>query len=165
MITAPSRSRSIRAPTNPPQYELFYARQSTVLRGDALAPVSIDVEYLHIGGTVALDEAQAREALPCGRSRDHAPSARILFAVTKIRTFRYPLALGLRVPPELPFLAAASRDAAFSRPGSTRIVRFFLPLGSERCPLPGAGGGVPRSSSSTFSAGAAYAFLTQLCVR
>jgi len=40
------------------QYELFYGRQSTVLRGDALAPVSIDVEYLHIGGTVALDEAQ-----------------------------------------------------------------------------------------------------------
>ena len=42
------------------QYELFYGRQSTVLRGDALAPVSIDVEYLHIGGTVALDEEAQR---------------------------------------------------------------------------------------------------------
>ncbi len=38
------------------QYELFYGRQSTALRADALAPASIDVEYLHIGGTVSLDE-------------------------------------------------------------------------------------------------------------
>src|SRR5436190_22265590 len=38
------------------QYELFYGRQSTALREDALAPASIDVEYLHIGGTVSLDE-------------------------------------------------------------------------------------------------------------
>ncbi len=38
------------------QYELFYGRQSTALREDALAPTRIAVEYLHIGGTVALDE-------------------------------------------------------------------------------------------------------------
>ena len=39
------------------QYELFYGRQSTVLRGGALAPTGIRIEYLQIGGTVAADEA------------------------------------------------------------------------------------------------------------
>lgn len=36
------------------QYELFYGRQSTVLSGAALAPATIKVEYLHLGGTVPL---------------------------------------------------------------------------------------------------------------
>jgi len=42
---------------NGTQYELFYGRQSTVMRGDAsFAPTSVDVEYLHVGGTAPLDE-------------------------------------------------------------------------------------------------------------
>lgn len=36
------------------QYELFYSRQSTDLRGDGTLLGSIVVEYLHIGGTVDL---------------------------------------------------------------------------------------------------------------
>jgi hypothetical protein len=39
------------------QYELFYGRESSVLRGDAtFAPARITVEYLHLGGTVLLDD-------------------------------------------------------------------------------------------------------------
>ena len=38
------------------QYELFYGRQSTALRGVGFGPASIDVEYLHFGGTVAFEE-------------------------------------------------------------------------------------------------------------
>jgi len=41
---------------NGTQYELFYGRQSTVMRGDAtFAPTSVAVEYLHLGGTAPLD--------------------------------------------------------------------------------------------------------------
>jgi opacity protein-like surface antigen len=40
------------------QYELSYSRQSTTLRGDStFAPVGVTVEYLHIGGTVVLDDS------------------------------------------------------------------------------------------------------------
>jgi len=38
------------------QYELFYDRQSTELTGDSLVRTSVKVEYLHIGGLVALAE-------------------------------------------------------------------------------------------------------------
>jgi len=42
---------------NGTQYELFYGRQSTVMRGGAsFAPTNVDVEYLHVGGTAPLDE-------------------------------------------------------------------------------------------------------------
>jgi opacity protein-like surface antigen len=37
------------------QYELFYGRQSTALSTVAFVPSGVRVEYLHIGGTVALD--------------------------------------------------------------------------------------------------------------
>ena len=38
------------------QYELFYGRQSTSLERDpALGKLDIDVEYLHLGGTIAME--------------------------------------------------------------------------------------------------------------
>jgi opacity protein-like surface antigen len=79
------------------QYELFYGRQSTVLRGAALAPVSIEVEYLHIGGTVALDEAQrVRPYLAGGLGITRfSPDPALGHEDTR---FSVSLALGLRVP-------------------------------------------------------------------
>src|SRR5262249_31738416 len=39
------------------QYELFYGRQSTVMRGGSgFAQTKIDIDYLHIGGTAILDD-------------------------------------------------------------------------------------------------------------
>jgi opacity protein-like surface antigen len=38
------------------QYELFYSRQSTTLRGDGVASIGTVIEYLQFGGTVALDD-------------------------------------------------------------------------------------------------------------
>jgi opacity protein-like surface antigen len=39
------------------QYELFYSREATDLRGDNAAPVAdLTVEYLHVGGTLLLDD-------------------------------------------------------------------------------------------------------------
>jgi opacity protein-like surface antigen len=40
------------------QYELFYGRQATTLNGGSFAPTRVKVEYLHVGGTVALSEEQ-----------------------------------------------------------------------------------------------------------
>ena len=40
------------------QYELFYSRQSTTISGQSLAPSDMTVEYLHIGGTVLLENSQ-----------------------------------------------------------------------------------------------------------
>ncbi len=41
------------------QYELFYSRESTSLRGAGFAPVGTVIEYLQLGGTVALDYMNA----------------------------------------------------------------------------------------------------------
>ncbi len=45
----------LRAPEDT-QYEVFYSRESTSLRGNGFVPVGTIVEYLHLGGTVGLDE-------------------------------------------------------------------------------------------------------------
>jgi opacity protein-like surface antigen len=42
------------------QYEFFYSRQSSVLSGSGFAPVDTTIQYLHIGGTVMLDQSQPR---------------------------------------------------------------------------------------------------------
>ena len=79
------------------QYELFYGRQSTVLRANALAPASIDVEYLHIGGTVALDEAQRVKPYLAGGLgiTRFSPDPALGHEDTR---FSVSLALGVRVP-------------------------------------------------------------------
>ena len=42
------------------QYELFYSREATDLRGNASVPrTNVTVEYLHLGGTLLLDEEPA----------------------------------------------------------------------------------------------------------
>ena len=79
------------------QYELFYGRQPTVLRGDALAPVSMDVEYLHIGGAVALDEPQRVKPYLAGGLgiTRFSPDPALGHEDTRLSLS---LALGLRVP-------------------------------------------------------------------
>ncbi len=79
------------------QYELFYSRQPTVLKGFGLAPLNVTVEYLHIGGTIPLDEAsRARPYLAGGlgvtRFSPDDPAA------SQDTVFSMSLALGLRAP-------------------------------------------------------------------
>jgi outer membrane protein with beta-barrel domain len=40
------------------QYELFYSRQSTTISGQSLAPSDMTIEYLHVGGTLLLENSQ-----------------------------------------------------------------------------------------------------------
>jgi hypothetical protein len=79
------------------QYELFYSRQPTVLKGNGFAPLDVVVEYLHIGGTIPLDDSpRARPYLAGGlgvtRFSPDDPAAR------QDTVFSISLALGLRAP-------------------------------------------------------------------
>ena len=79
------------------QYELFYSRQPTVLKGYGLAPLNVVVEYLHIGGTIPLDDTtRARPYLAGGLgvsrfSPDNSDGR-------EDTVFSMSLALGLRAP-------------------------------------------------------------------
>lgn len=136
------------------QYELFYARQSTVLRADALAPASIDVEYLHIGGTVALDEAQrVRPYLAGGLGVTRfSPDPALGHEDTR---FSVSLALGLRVPVS-PHFSLRLEARGFLTPVNTDSALFC------RSDQSGALCRVRVRGSSflqaDFLAGAAYAF-------
>ena len=79
------------------QYELFYGRQSTALRAAAAAPAGIDVEYLHIGGTVALDERQRLNSYLAGGLgiTRFSPDPTLGHEDTR---FSVSLALGVRLP-------------------------------------------------------------------
>ena len=80
------------------QYEFFYSRQDTLLSGSTLAPSGMKVEYLHIGGTVTLDESNPRirpylaGGLGATLLVPDAPGSR------QDTAFSMSLALGLRVP-------------------------------------------------------------------
>jgi opacity protein-like surface antigen len=79
------------------QYELFYGRQSTVLRGDGFSSLSVAVEYLHIGGTVTLDDSSRVKPYLAGglgvsRLSPDSPGAE------NDTRFSLSLALGLRMP-------------------------------------------------------------------
>lgn len=86
------------------QYEFFYSRQDTSLSGSTLAPTGLKVEYLHIGGTVTLDESQPHlqpylaGGLGAALLVPDAPGSR------QDTAFSMSLALGLRVPLSRHFL-------------------------------------------------------------
>jgi opacity protein-like surface antigen len=79
------------------QYELFYGRQATSLRGNGFTPVDLTVEYLQIGGTAEFDEDQRVKpyiAGGLGVARLSPDSA----VGQETTNFSLSLALGLRVP-------------------------------------------------------------------
>jgi hypothetical protein len=79
------------------QYELFYGRQSSTLSGNGFVPTSVKVEYLHIGGLVALDESARLKPYfggGLGVTRLSPDSAQ----GSDDTRFSISLALGLRVP-------------------------------------------------------------------
>ncbi len=79
------------------QYELYYSREPTVLKSYGQAPINVVVEYLHIGGTIPLDEStRARPYLAGGLGVSRfTPDS---FAGSQDTVFSMSLALGLRAP-------------------------------------------------------------------
>jgi len=89
------------------RYELFYGRQSSVLRsGTTFAPTGIKVEYLHLGGTYVLnDEYPVKPYLGGGLGITRfSPDPAFGHENTR---FSGSLALGLRVPFNRHFLLRA----------------------------------------------------------
>jgi opacity protein-like surface antigen len=79
------------------QYELFYGRQSSTLSGTGFVPTGVKVEYLHIGGLVALDETEHLKPYfggGLGITRLSPDSAQ----GSDDTRFSISLALGLRIP-------------------------------------------------------------------
>lgn len=79
------------------EYELFYSRESTVMRADAtVTAADVTVEYLHIGGTLLLDEAPRVKPYllgGLGATRFSPPVPGLVDT-----RFSASLGLGLRVP-------------------------------------------------------------------
>jgi hypothetical protein len=86
------------------QYEFFYSRQATSLSGSNFAPTGLKIEYLHIGGTVTLDQSQPRVqpylagGLGATLLVPDTPGSR------QDTAFSMSLALGLRIPLSRHFL-------------------------------------------------------------
>jgi opacity protein-like surface antigen len=136
------------------QYELFYGRQSTVLRGDALVPVGVYVEYLHIGGTVALDEAQRINPYLAGGLgiTRFSPDSALAHEDTR---FSVSLALGLRVPVS-PHFSLRIEGRGFLTPVNTDSALFCRSDQSGAlCQVRVRGSSFIQAD---FLAGAAYAF-------
>jgi opacity protein-like surface antigen len=79
------------------EYELFYSRQSTALRGNGFVPVDTVVEYLHIGGTLALADERWMEPYVGGGLGVTRLSPGLAPGSSDTR-FSVSLALGLRAP-------------------------------------------------------------------
>ncbi len=136
------------------QYELLYARQSTVLRGAGFAATGVDVEYLQLGGTALLgDGVHLRPYILAGVGVTRlSPGPAIAHEDTR---FSGSLGLGVRVP--------ISRHLSLRLEG-----RGFLTLlnanGAIFCRSDQSGGlCLVRARGSSmfqfdFLAGAAYAF-------
>lgn len=79
------------------QYELFYSRQSTSLRGAGVGSIGTVVEYLQIGGTVLLDDAD-RVKPYFGGGLGVARLSPALVVGREDTRFALSLSLGLRAP-------------------------------------------------------------------
>ena len=79
------------------EYEFFYSRQSTALHGNGFVPVDTVVEYLHIGGTLALADEGRMEPYVGGGLGVTRLSPGLAPGSSDTR-FSVSLALGLRAP-------------------------------------------------------------------
>jgi len=79
------------------QYELFYGRESTALSGTDFPRTSIKVEYLHVGGTVPLEETAHLKPYFGGGLGVTRLSPDPAAGVDETR-FSISLSVGLRVP-------------------------------------------------------------------
>ena len=79
------------------QYEVYYSRESTTLRAEsAFAPMGVTVEYLHVGGTLVLDDSSRLKPYLLGGlgiTRFSPPAPGL-----EDTRFSASLGLGLRVP-------------------------------------------------------------------
>jgi hypothetical protein len=136
------------------EYEFFYSRQSTALRGNGFAPIGTVVEYLHIGGTLALaDEGPIRPYFGGGLGVTRLSPG---LAPGSIDTrFSVSLALGLRAPLTQHF-SLRLEARGYITPLNTDTTLFCRSeQGGALCQVRGRGSALFQGD---FLAGATYAF-------
>ena len=136
------------------EYELFYSRQSTVLRGNGFVPVGTVVEYLHIGGTLALvDEGPIRPYFGGGLGVTRLSPG--LAPGSNDTRFSVSLALGLRAPLTQHF-SLRLEARGYATPLNTDTGVFCRSdQGGALCRVRGRGSALFQGD---FLAGATYAF-------
>jgi hypothetical protein len=136
------------------EYEFFYSRQSTALRGNGFSPVGTVVEYLHIGGTLALaDEGPIKPYFGGGLGVTRLSPG---LAPGSIDTqFSVSLALGLRAP-LTQHLSLRLEARGYITPLNTDTALFCRSeQGGALCQIRGRGSALFQGD---FLAGATYAF-------
>ena len=136
------------------EYEFFYSRQSTALRGNGFSPVDTVVEYLHIGGTLALaDEGPIKPYFGGGLGVTRLSPG---LAPGSIDTrFSVSLALGLRAPLTQHF-SLRLEARGYITPLNTDTALFCRSeQGGALCQVRGRGSALFQGD---FLAGATYAF-------
>jgi opacity protein-like surface antigen len=136
------------------EYEFFYSRQSTALRGNGFFPVSTVVEYVHIGGTLALaDEGWIKPYFGGGLGVTRLSPG--LAPGSDDTRFSVSLAFGLRAPLTQHF-SLRLEARGYITPLNTDTALFCRSeQGGALCQVRGRGSALFQGD---FLAGATYAF-------
>jgi hypothetical protein len=136
------------------EYELFYSRQSTDLRGNGFVPISTVVEYLHIGGIVALaDEGRIRPYFGGGIGVTRLSPG--LAPGSDETRFSLSFALGLRAPLTQHFSLRLEARGYFTPINTDTAVFCRSDRGGAVCQIRARGSSFFQGD---FLAGATYAF-------
>jgi opacity protein-like surface antigen len=136
------------------EYELFYSRQSTALRGNGFVPVDTVVEYLHIGGTLALaDEGRIEPYVGGGLGVTRLSPG--LAPGSSDTRFSVSLALGLRAPLTQHFSLRLEARGYFTPLNTDTGLFCRSDQGGALCQVRGRGSALFQGD---FLAGATYAF-------
>ena len=136
------------------EYELFYSRQSTDLRGNGFISVGTVVQYLHIGGTIVLaDEDRMKPYLGGGLGVTSLSPG--LAPGSNDTRFSVSLSLGLRAPLTQRFSLRLEARGYFT-PINTHTALFCRSdQGGAICEVRARGSSLLQGD---FLAGASYAF-------
>jgi hypothetical protein len=136
------------------EYELFYSRQSTALRGNGFGPVDTVAEYLHIGGTLALaDEGWIKPYFGGGLGMTRLSPG--LAPGSSDTRFSASLALGLRAPLTQHFSLRLEARGYFTPLNTDTTLFCRSDQGGALCQVRGRGSSLFQGD---FLAGATYAF-------
>ena len=136
------------------EYELFYSRQSTDLRGNGFTPIDTVVEYLHVGGTVALaDDERIKPYFAGGLGATRlSPGLAPGSADTR---FSLSFALGVRAPLTQHFSLRFETRGYFTPIGTHTALFCRSDQGGALCAIRARGSALLQGD---FLAGATYAF-------
>jgi opacity protein-like surface antigen len=136
------------------QYEFFYSRQSTALRGNGFDPVDTVVEYMHVGGTLALADEGPIEPYFGGGLGVTRLSPGLAPGSSDTR-FSVSLALGLRAPLTQHFSLRLEARGYFTPLNTDTTLFCRSDQGGALCQVRGRGSALFQGD---FLAGATYAF-------